>query len=88
MANLASGRASAAIPALRRAFARYEVSYSEAHPRRAMARCLLGAALDAAGNRAEALGLLAPACEVHQRWGLADPTVVAWGRRALRGMGQ
>lgn len=84
MATFAAGRATDAIPALRRASERYDVSYSEAHPRRAMARCVLGAALVAAGRGEEGAVLLAPACDTHARWGLADPTVVAWGREAAR----
>ncbi|MBL8983704.1 MAG: serine/threonine protein kinase [Gemmatimonadetes bacterium] len=82
MATFAGGHAAAAVPSLRRAAARYEVSYSDAHPRRAMARCLLGAALVASGQREEGAPLLVPACEVHERWGLADPSVIAWGREA------
>lgn len=82
MAALANGRAESAIPALQLALARYEGSYSEAHPRRAMARCVTGAALVAAGRGADAASLLEPACDIHARWGLADPTVVAWGLRA------
>jgi tetratricopeptide (TPR) repeat protein len=82
MASLANGRAESALPALQRALTRYEESYSDVHPRRAMARCVTGAALVTAGRRAEGAPLLVPACDIHRRWGLADPTVVAWGEAA------
>jgi hypothetical protein len=82
MTAFANGHPEAAIAPLERARVRYEVSYSDAHPRRAMVRCVSGAALIAAGRRQDGEALITPACDQYARWGLADPTVVAWGRSA------
>ncbi len=47
--------------------------------------CLLGAALSGAGRLAESRTELERGCPQMEGWGMADPLIRAWGRRALQG---
>jgi hypothetical protein len=82
MAAMAGGRYRDAVMRFDTAVQRFDLRYPESHPRRAMARCALGAALAHAGRRSEAMPLLAAPCDLLSGWGLADPSVASWGRRA------
>jgi serine/threonine-protein kinase len=82
MAAMAAGQVREATAHLAIATREFDKRYPVSHPRRALAHCAYGAALSRIGKRAVAATHLA-ACERHAMWGLADPTVVQWGRAAL-----
>jgi Flp pilus assembly protein TadD len=81
LATLANGRVDEAVKQLGVAHEDIDDNFPAEHPRKAMVRCALGVALARAGRDDEARGHLADACPRLDDWGLADPTVVTWGRR-------
>ncbi len=80
LANLAVGRVAEAVEHLGQAHEGIVRNYAAGHPRPALAECAFGVALARAGRDDEARLHLAEACPRLDRWGLADPTVVRWGR--------
>jgi hypothetical protein len=77
---MAEGRPADAAREIARAREILPAEYATDHPRRAMLRCALGAALGRLKRDGEAKAELAAGCPGMLRWGLADPSVAAWAR--------
>jgi tetratricopeptide (TPR) repeat protein len=80
----ALGDAAGAEARFRSALTALESQLPASHPRLGGAQCGLGVSLLALGKRDEATPLLRRGCPLHERWGLAQPSLVAWGRAALQ----
>lgn len=84
LAALAAGQPDLATGTLQSAVDQLATRFPEGHPRRGQFACLLGVARARTGNRDSARPLLTEGCASASGWGLADPTVIAWGRLELR----
>lgn len=80
LAELANGRTTEAVRHLGAAREAVLPTVSGAHPKVALTQCALGIALSRSGRAAEARVHLAEGCPRLDSWGLADPTIVQWGR--------
>ena len=80
-AQLANGRVDEAVRQLGAAHEDIDDNFPAQHPRKEQVRCAFGVALARAGRDEEARVHLAVACPRLDGWGLADPTIVTWGRR-------
>ncbi len=87
MAAMADGRAADAAREWSGADEGFSSWLPPQHPKLAMTRCALGAALARTGRDAEAQALLASGCPGFVSWGLADPSVAGWGRREAERLG-
>jgi tetratricopeptide (TPR) repeat protein len=87
LAMLAAGRVDEGVRHLGQAHEDISDNFPAPHPRKAQVTCALGVALSRAGRNEEARVNLAEACPRLDTWGLADPSVVAWGRREAARIG-
>jgi tetratricopeptide (TPR) repeat protein len=62
----------------------YRALYSPTHHKVSGSECGLGIALATEHRFEEAAPLLENGCPIYERWGLADPLLVEWGRRAVQ----
>ena len=81
---LDAGDAPAALAAFDSARAVLLAQHPPGHPRLASADCGRAVALVRLGRPDEARPLLAQGCVTYERWGLAEPMLVAWARAARR----
>jgi hypothetical protein len=84
MTHFASGDAAGAAARFDSARVMLAAALPAAHPRVAATECGNGVALAALGRYEEATPRLRRGCPVHERWGLAEPLLVSWGRAAMR----
>jgi hypothetical protein len=79
MVEMAQGRYADAARLFSAAHETYASRYSAGHPRPRMLECALGVALARSGKHADAREHVRNGCEGLAEWGLADPSIVAWG---------
>ena len=83
---LAQGEAQKAAAHFAIALSGYRGLYAPTHPKVSGSECGLGIALAVQRHVEKAAPLLRHGCPIYERWGLAEPLLVEWGRSAMQSL--